>query len=212
MASDKKYILGISLGIVCLAIFIALIFVINYLLKRNMQKKERAKKENYAPCFSLLKRYCNKNNWTFFNGVEFKLKSQVIKANGPILLSKRALVLTHPIYFDTKIDGNCIEREWYKISPKNENKQKVFPNPLLSDEMIIKDILDILPKNVPILLMFILINEEIEHDIYNVPGHIIFTNQSQLEQGFNEIITSLEETLDNKTIDEITKKIESFQK
>jgi hypothetical protein len=43
--------------------------------------------------------------------VEFKLKSQVIKANGPILLSKRALVLTHPIYFDTKIDGNCIERE-----------------------------------------------------------------------------------------------------
>ena len=42
MTSDKKYILGISLGIVCLAIFIALIFVINYLLKRNMQKKKRA--------------------------------------------------------------------------------------------------------------------------------------------------------------------------
>jgi hypothetical protein len=62
MTSDKKYILGISLGIVCLAIFIALIFVINYLLKRNMQKKEKAKKENYSPCFSLLKRYCNKNN------------------------------------------------------------------------------------------------------------------------------------------------------
>ncbi|EPJ17875.1 hypothetical protein CP02DC21_1568, partial [Chlamydia psittaci 02DC21] len=34
--------------------------------------------------------------------------------------------------------------------------------------MIIKDILDIFPKNVPILLMFILINEEIEHVIYNV--------------------------------------------
>ncbi|MDC8911481.1 hypothetical protein [Metamycoplasma hyosynoviae] len=206
---NKNYVLGISLGITLFILFIGLFIFFYIFLKKKMQKKHQEKLQNSEALFGLLKKYSNEYGFKFLSKTSFTYdKDKFIFLNGPILLFSQALVLTHPIYLTSDIEGNCIEREWFKKLDDGK-KNKIFPNPILSNDLIIKQLQNIVPKKTPIIILFVFLNEEYNIDIYNEPGHAIFAKLSELDKAFGQITTELTETLSANEINAI---IDKFNK
>ena len=207
---DKQYYLGIGLGLFFLFTIVILIIIFYFLIKNKMKHKQNKDNENNAELIKSLKETCKANNIIFIDKTDLKYdKNKYIYLNGPLLISDEAIILTHPLYFDNPVNGNCIEREWYK-EINNTTKQKMFPNPILKEEQIIKNLLNILPKNIPLLVLFIFVNEQNNNDIYNVPGHILFYKKSDLSDAFKQIKDELSPIFDDETKTKIAQKIKSI--
>ena len=86
----------------------------------------------------------------------------------------------------------------------------MFPNPILKEEQIIKNLLNILPKNIPLLVLFIFVNEQNNNDIYNIPGHILFYKKSDLSNAFKQIKDELSPIFNDETKIKIAQKIKTI--
>ena len=135
----------------------------------------------------------------------------MISLKGPILISTEALVLIHPLYLEGKVDGNCLEREWYK-KLDDAKKEIYFPNPIMDDDNIIKQLMPLLPEDVPILTLYIMLNDQFSFDIYNQPGHVIFSKNNELDEKFMQIKSELKNSISDKKLKETIEKLNELIK
>ncbi len=212
MSEKAKFVLGISLG---LTLFILLIigFVILYILiKKRMKLKEKRNNENSEILNAKIKEYAKKYDFIFFNKALINLsEDRMISLKGPILISTEALVLIHPLYLEGKVDGNCLEREWYK-KLDDAKKEIYFPNPIMDDDNIIKQLMPLLPEDVPILTLYIMLNDQSSFDIYNQPGHVIFSKNNELDEKLMQIKSELKNSISDKKLKETIEKLNELIK
>ncbi|ACF07097.1 hypothetical protein [Metamycoplasma arthritidis] len=205
---DGKYILGISLGLALMFALILTFGLVFFFVRKNSKQRELQEKENLQALQDTLSTYAKSNNSLLLKKATYKYDKNKIFSSGPILISPFALFVIYPFFAEGEVDGNCLEREW---SHQFDNKKKIFPNPVLKNDLVIKHILNLIPQQVPIISLMLLIENNAKYDIYNLPDYLLLCKEDELFDSLNDAKNELEAVLDNEAIIKISDTLKKFQ-
>jgi hypothetical protein len=82
----------------------------------------------------------------------------------------------------------------------------------MDDDNIIKQLMPLLPEDVPILTLYIMLNDQFSFDIYNQPGHVIFSKNNELDEKFMQIKSELKNSISDKKLKETIEKLNELIK
>ncbi|WP_412031287.1 hypothetical protein [Metamycoplasma buccale] len=209
MSIDQKYYLGIGLGLTFLLMFLIAILVIYIFVKRNILRKSKKNNESIKKLEEFLLNYSKENNVYFIKKNHFKSLGMPSCDIGPFLITDKGLIIFYPNFLNGKIEGNCLEREWYCTY---ENRKKIFPNKMFFIDKTINKLSTKLPKDIPIIAVFLFMNNDVEVDIYNTPSYVLITKEENILSSLDEINNSLTSSLTTDKVNMVATKITNLIK
>lgn len=206
----KWYILGISLSLTIIILFIAIFFW--FLIKKNLFENSLAKKGKLTEqkINEKLSLWANINNSLYIPSSIFKYDNNKIFEVDGILLTTRALICVEVKNINsTKIYGNGNEKEWVKEIGKNKHMIK---SPIFQNDKHIDHIVKMTNMKMPIISLIIFDSNSCkEIDIQNTPSHVLVIKSDMIDNTLEGIKSALIPKISKNEIEKMYSKLIEHQ-
>ncbi|MBN4089265.1 NERD domain-containing protein [Mycoplasma enhydrae] len=198
---DKQLIIIIC---VCVIVAALVITVATLLILKKIKQKKKAKlnpdSSDQVDLISELSKISNLvSNNKYLSKSNYSNASKTFES-GLIMVNSFGLFVINEFNYEGKmIEGSFGNREWYITRPRA--KYYIY-NPLWKLNKNIKDLIPILPNNLPIvgILVFNQINN---FEIHNSPSHLTYTTLDNFYETFYQIKKNLKPILSTENVDKI---------